>query len=193
MRRIGVAVATALLATVGLTACNGTGSVKSVPDHTSAAASGATKKPAAKPTKSKPTVARIGDTITIHGMEDGSQLAVTLVKWVDPAKGADEFSAPDSGKRFVAVQFRITNTGKGVYDDSPSNGVQVADAQGQRFDSDYNDVSAGPSMAAEVKLRPGDQTLGYIAFQVPKASKIASVQFSMDSGFADEAGQWKIQ
>ncbi len=204
MRRIGVAVAVALLATAGLTACKDTSSsVNSSPDKSSSTAAGAAEKPGAAPGKAgsgkdkagkaKPAAARIGDTITVHGMKDGSQLAVTLVKWVDPAKGSDEFTSPDAGKRFVAVQLRITNTGKGVYDDSPSNGVTLADTQGQQFDADFNEVSAGPSMAAEVKLQPGAKTLAYVVFQVPKASKAASLQFAMDSGFADEAGEWKIQ
>lgn len=33
-------------------------------------------------------------------MDDGSKLDVTVVKVVDPAKGADEFTTPASGKRF---------------------------------------------------------------------------------------------
>lgn len=47
-------------------------------------------------------------------------------------------------------------------------------------------------MISGVKLTSGDKALGYIAFQVPKASKIAKVQFSMDSGFADETGEWQL-
>jgi hypothetical protein len=188
MRRIGIAVTTAALA-VGLAACNGT-SIKSTPDATGTAkgtvAAGAKAKPKVAP------VAHIGDTITLHGMQDGSKLTATLVKWVDPARGGDEFTTPDSGKRFVAAQLRLTDVGTTVYDDSPSNGVQVADTEGQRFDSDISDVSAGPSMAPEVKLSPGDRTLGYISFQVPKTSKVASLQFTLDSGFADQTGEWHI-
>jgi len=194
VRRTTIATGVAIIG-LGLTlaACNdGTASVNSTPDKTTAAAAAPSSKTPTKAAPKKPAPAKIGDTITLHGMEGGSQLAVTMVKWVDPAKGADEYTTPDSGKRFVAVQVRIVNTGKGVYDDSPSNGIQVADTKGQRFDSDFNEVSAGPSMAPEVKLRPGDKALGYITFQVPKASRVAQVQFSMDSGFADEAGQWNV-
>lgn len=192
MRRIGVAITTAVLAT-GLAACGPASSVKTSPDKATTTATATTKaKPKAAPAKTKPAVAHLGDTITIHGFDKGSKLAVTLVKWAPTAKGADEFTTPDTGKRFAAAQFRITNTGTAVYSDSPSNGVQVADGEGQRFDSTFSDVSAGPSMASQVDLKPGDKALGWISFEVPKTSKIASVQFAMDSGFADEAGQWTI-
>lgn len=35
----------------------------------------------------------------------------------------------------------------------------------------------------------GGKTLGYLVFEVPKASKMSAVQFGMDSGFAD-TGEW---
>ncbi|GAA0939600.1 MULTISPECIES: hypothetical protein [Streptomyces violaceusniger group] len=38
----------------------------------------------------------------------------------------------------------------------------------------------------------GDKALGWIVIEVPKASKVATLQFTMNSGFADETGQWKI-
>ncbi|NEW70687.1 hypothetical protein [Streptomyces rhizosphaericus] len=85
--------------------------------------------------------ARVGDTLTLSGQNDGEQLDVTVKKWLDPAKGADEFTTPGSGKRWVAVQLQLTNTG---------------------------------------------------TTEAPKASKVATLQFTMNSGFADEIGQWKI-
>lgn len=146
---VATTIATLTLA-AALAACNDSGSIKSTPDKdatTPAATASAPTTSAVKPspTEAAPTKAapaKIGDTITLHGMDKGSQIAVTLVKWVDPAKGADEYTTPESGKRFVAAQVRIVNTGTGVYDDSPSNGVQIADTEGQRFSSDLNDVSA---------------------------------------------------
>lgn len=193
-RTIATAITAAGLAAT-LVACDpDSSSVNSTADQPTTSTAAASKAPAAKakptPTKAKP--AGIGDTITVHGMKDGSKLAITLVKWVDPAKGADEFTKPDTGKRFVTAQIRVTNTGSAVYDDTPSNGMQVADADGQRFDSTIFDMSAGPSMPSEVKLKTGDKALGYIAFEVPKASKLVSLQFTADSGFADEAGEWKL-
>ncbi|MFE2317043.1 DUF4352 domain-containing protein [Streptomyces sp. NPDC059441] len=128
----------------------------------------------------------------LEGTDDGSKLDVTVVKVVDPAKGADEFTTAESGKRFVGVQFRLVNTGTIAYNDSPSNGAQLADKDGQHFESTFGDISAGPSMASEVKLKPGGKALGWIVFEVPKASKVSVVQFGMDSGFAEQTGEWKL-
>jgi hypothetical protein len=170
--------AIAALATIGLAAtlaaCGPTSTVKTGADtpNSPATTTAAGTKTAAKPatTKPKPKPAGIGDTITVK-----------------------EFMTPGSGKRYVAAQIRVTNVGTAVYDDTPSNGMQVADGDGQRFESTFADVSAGPSMPSEVKLPHGDKALGYVAFEVPKASKITTLQFTADSGFADEAAQWKVR
>ncbi|MFG3205261.1 DUF4352 domain-containing protein [Streptomyces sp. NPDC048192] len=110
----------------------------------------------------------------------------------DPGKPADEFSAPGAGKRFVGVQFRLKNTGTATYSDSPSNGAQVADSQGQQFEATIADISAGPSMSAGVRLKPGGTALGWIVFEVPKSSKLTTVHFTMDSGFADQPAEWQL-
>jgi hypothetical protein len=51
------------------------------------------------------------------------------VKLVDPAGAKDEYSTPDAGTRFVAVQFRLKNTGTELYSNSPSNGTKIVDNQ----------------------------------------------------------------
>ncbi|CAG6393111.1 DUF4352 domain-containing protein [Streptomyces cocklensis] len=195
MRRIALTLAVAGLA-VALTACGGT-SVKTSPDSTTQAsvpAATATSVAAAStPTSTKPTVAHIGDTITLHGSDPGLAVAVTVVAWNANAHGADEFTTPSKGKRFVAAQFKLVNTGSAVYSDSPSNGAQVADSQGQRFSSTFAEISAGPSMSSNVNLRPGDMALGWIPFEVPISSTISTVQFALDSGFADQVGEWSVK
>lgn len=193
-RTTSAAVAATAILAVALTACGPGGRIagKAHPTEVGTPTTTDDKPPSAAPTpKSGP--ARVGGTRTVHGVNEGSAVAVTLVKWVDPAKGSDAYTTPDKGMRFVAAQIRVANTGTAVYDDTPSNGMQVADTQGQRFEADYNDVSAGPSMPPEVKLSTGDKALGYVVFQVPKGSKIVTLQFIADSGFANEAAQWALR
>jgi hypothetical protein len=172
---------------LSLTSCTGDPEVSTEPKSKAPAS----EAPAAKPTK--PKAAKIGDTITVKGMEDGEQLDVTVKKIDDPAKPKDEFFSPEAGNRWIGVQFELVNTGSKVYDDSPGNGTQVADSEGQRFSGVFADIKAGPSMASSVKLAPGDKALGWLVFEAPKASKIATVQFGMNSGFSDQTGQWKLQ
>lgn len=137
--------------------------------------------------------ARVGQPVTIKGNDSGSKLQVT-VKKVQDTRPADQFSTVDKGKRLVAVQFRLVNTGTATYSDAPSNGAKVVDKQGQQYEADifFDKIAAGPMLPSSMKLAPKNKALGYLTFQVPKRSKIAQVQFSMDSGFGG-TGQWKVK
>ncbi|MEV7975421.1 DUF4352 domain-containing protein [Streptomyces sp. NPDC086519] len=187
---LGLAIVIGVAAAV--TGSNSSDSVTSTPASHAASSNASSVGKKASPAKKKPQEARTGDTITVTGMENGSKLDVTVVKIADPGKPADEYTTADSGNRFVGVQFKLANTGSAVYSDSPSNGAQITDTKGQQFQTTFADITAGPSMSTAVKLRPGATALGWIVFQVPKGSKLATVQFTMDSGFADQTGEWKI-
>jgi hypothetical protein len=186
------AAAVAAIGALTLTACD-TGSTVVDKPKENATAKADSGKDAKKEKAAAPEVAKVGDTLTLEGFEEGSKLDVTVVKVADPAKSANEFLEPDSGKRLVGVQFQLVNTGKAAYSDSPSNGAQVADSEGQQFDSTFADITAGPSMSSGLKLKPGAKGLGWIVFEVPKAAKLDTVQFTMDSGFADQTGEWKVK
>lgn len=193
--KLATAAVLAATLTLGLTAC-GPETVNTKPSKTNAAKknAGSSDDKADKAKQDKPKKdAVVGDTLTLHGTEDGSQLDVTLLKWADPAKGADEFNAPSDGKKWVAGQFRIVNTGSKVYSDSPGNCAQVADTKGQRFSTWFGEITAGPQMTSDLKLPKGDKALGWILFEVPKGSTMKTVQFTMESGFASETGQWNIK
>lgn len=69
------------------------------------------------------------------------------------------------------------------------------DTQGQQFSPTYNDTSAGPSLprsVTSVTVAPGDTGLGFLTFEVTRASRIAKVQFAMNSGFSPNTGQWTV-
>ena len=184
--------AAATITAIALTACSAGRTVTDTPKAAPSASKDATTDAPVETTPPAPKVAKVGDTITLKGTEDGSKLDVTVVKTVDPAKPADEFTAPEDGHRWIGVQFQLVNTGTIAYSDSPGNGVKIADTQGQQFTSTFADISAGPSMAGSVNLKPGAKALGWVVFEVPKASKTDVVQFTMDSGFADQTGEWKL-
>lgn len=136
---------------------------------------------------------KIGDTLTLHGMKDNEKITVTLRQWRAPAVGADEFNKPSPGKKWVAAQVELKNTGSAEYSDSPTNGMQVADSQGQHFDTWIGaELAAGPTLDSGVKLSKGEKALGWAVFQVPSNSRIVTMQFTMDSGFADQTGEWKL-
>lgn len=192
MRRIAALTITAALA-FGAAACNGDDSVSTKPAKTPAAHTSSAK-PAAKPspTPSATKPAGVGDTISLKGSDPGASLDVTVVKVDDHAKATDYSELDKPTDRWVGIQFQLTNTGTAVYSDSPANGVQIADSQGQQFQASIVDISDGPSMSSDVRLTTGKKALGWIVFEVPKTSKLGTVQFSMDSGFADQAGEWQL-
>ena len=191
MRRTAIAATTAAL-TLTLAACTGTEpEVATKPDPKPTAPT-ASEAPAKKTAAPAPKDAGLGDAITLKGLEDGQQISVTLKKISDPAVPKDEFFNPDAGNRWIGFQIEIVNSGTAVYDDSPSNGMQIADADGQRFNGVIADIKAGPSMASGVTLKPGAKALGWLVFEAPKNSKITTVQFGMNSGFSDQTGEWKL-
>jgi hypothetical protein len=136
--------------------------------------------------------AKVGGSITLTGMRDDEKLTVTLVKVADPATSSDEYMHPDSGKHFVAAQIRITNTASTAYSDSPTNGATLIDAKGQQYRSSYGETTLGQPFNGTVKLAPGATALGVVAFEVPDGEKATTLQFSLDSGFADQTGQWQL-
>ena len=193
-RRLAAAALTSALLVLGATACNSKDDgVKTAPDKASSKPAAAPAPASGTPTtaKAQPKAAAVGDTLTLTGME-GAKDAVTVVKVVATAQGADDMSQPDAGKRFYAVQFRIKNLGKAAYRDTPSNGAKVVDSQGQAYEADYNDTKAGQSFPSDVAIAPGDTSLGFVTFQVPKNAKIVKIQFGLDSGYADQTGQWAV-
>ncbi|BAJ30445.1 MULTISPECIES: DUF4352 domain-containing protein [Kitasatospora] len=191
-RSAAVLLGAALLAAA--TACGPTdNSVATSPKSTAAAPAaggGGGSAPAAD--AKAPAVAKTGDTIALKGTEKGNTADVTVVKVVDNAKGADEYTRPAAGKRYVTVQFRIKATGTAAYSDSPHNSAKLVDSQGQNFEATIAETDAGPEFPVPLAIAPGDSALGCVTFEVPADAKLDKAQFTLDSGFAQQAGQWKL-
>jgi len=139
------------------------------------------------------TVAHIGSTLDLTGDSSGEKMAVTVVKVINRAHGADMFSTPNHGMRFFAVQFGLRNIGSATYNDSPSNGAKVVDSTGQSYQSDISNVRNCQSFPGSETIASGATGLGCIVFQVAKHARITEIQFALDSGFASDIGQWNIK
>lgn len=176
---LGACITVVLLTTAA--SCDSTSGVNNQPQNSAAGTAAASAAP----------VAHAGATVKITG-NNNEQLSVQLVKVVDPTTPSDGFSSPNAGKRYVAVQFRLTNSGTVTYSDSPDNDAKVLDAQGQSFAPDFTDTAAGPAFASNsVNLSPGASQLGFITFQITNGDAIAKVQFTTDSGFG-QTGEWLV-
>jgi hypothetical protein len=193
MRRTAALLTGTALLALAVTACGPTSSntVSTQPKQT-AAAGQSSSAPSKAPAGKGPAVAKVGDTIGLKGMNQGASADITVVKVVDNAQSATDGISPADGKRWVAVQFRIKNTGTAAYSDAPSNGATVLDDQGQSYNSVVGDTTAGQSFPVPLNIAAGDTALGYITFEVPNGTKLTKAQFTLDSGFADQTGQWQL-
>ncbi|RJL32166.1 DUF4352 domain-containing protein [Bailinhaonella thermotolerans] len=136
-------------------------------------------------------MASAGDTLTLKGDPEGLTMDVTVNKVLQNARGEDEYTTPERGKRFVAIQVTLKNSGQIVYQDSPENGAVLVDAEGEQYMPSYQRVSGGQPLST-AKIGPGDRRRGYLVFEVPKKAKIATFQFTLNSGFAGETGEWTV-
>lgn len=134
--------------------------------------------------------AKLGDTIEIKAR--GTDLAVTLVRIVDPAKGGDELIHPAAGHHYVAVQVRIVNKGQKVYSDDPVVNVKAKNADGEAMSKTFTTTTAGADMPTSVDLTPGDTALGFVDFEVPDGQKIAQVQYALTTFGGDGVAQWTL-
>src|SRR5260221_5243746 len=93
---------------LALIAACGSVSKASAPTATTppASAPSATAAPAATPS---PTSTLTGPVGTVYQVTDdsGNKMTVTLARVIDPAQGADQYTTPDNGKRFVGAVFTL--------------------------------------------------------------------------------------
>jgi len=175
-----------------VTGCASIGTtVKTTPVNHGSTAAASRQAASSAPAKAK---AGVGSAIDLKGENSGDLLEVTVVKIVDPDSPTDDFSSPDSGKRYVSVQFELVNKGAGSYSDDPQINVDVKDASGQSFDPEImvSSTKAGQQMSSNVTLAPGDKALGFLTFQVPTGDKVAVVQYKLNAGMAGDVGEWTV-
>ncbi|MDO9354693.1 MAG: DUF4352 domain-containing protein [Solirubrobacteraceae bacterium] len=152
---------------------------------------GPAETPESRPALSGP-VQPIGGQIRLAGAS-GVEMVATVERVIDPVYGS-EFDEPAAGKRYVGVVLRLTNTGDAQYDDSPSNGAALT--YGDDREASATIVSGGQcsgGFTGGAKISVGSKRKGCVVFEVPKSNTIKTFQLSLDSGFADQAGEWNVR
>lgn len=142
--------------------------------------------------KKEPSAAAVGGAITLEGRDPGLKMTVTVNQLVNPAAPAQDFMKPKSGNKFVAVQVTLANVGQAVYSDSPTNGAMLIDGEGQQYRATIYDVREGQSFGGSATINAGDSRKGMIVFEVPESAKLVKIQFALNSGFADQKGEWTL-
>jgi hypothetical protein len=138
-----------------------------------------------------PQKASIGDTLTLAG-SGGESMVVTVDHVMDPLS-VGQFDQADGGQRYVGVQITLKNIGGVAYSDSPSNGATLLSGSGDQATPEI--VSGGPcstGFASSAKIAVTESEQGCVAFELPTNEQPAEFQFTLESGFANQTGEWTL-
>jgi hypothetical protein len=117
---------------------------------------------------------------------------VYLTKVIDPARGADSFSTPDNGKRFVGAVFTIKGV-SGTSTDDANSDANLVGSDGQTYTADFDSIAGYTNFnSGQFNVGPGAVSVGAVTFQVPMGVKVYEVQWNAASGFGSASGTWKV-
>jgi uncharacterized protein DUF4352 len=142
--------------------------------------------------KQEPSTAAVGGAITLQGTDPGLKMKVTVDQFFNPATPAEDYMKPQTGTKLVAVQLALSNVGQAVYDSAPENGAYVIDDQGQQYQSTFSRIREGQGFGGHATINVGDTRKGVIIFAVPEAAKLMKFQYGLNSGFANQKGEWTL-
>src|SRR5271165_7536322 len=117
LRSAKLALAALAVAALGITGC---GSItKTSGPSTAAPAAQASTSAIQPPSPSSSLSGPVGTVYTVTD-QSGDKISVTLTRVIDPAQGADQFTTPDNGNRFVGAVFSIKGISGTFSDDANS-------------------------------------------------------------------------
>jgi hypothetical protein len=173
---------------IGALASHGTGGVSTTASGTSSTA-GSASSPAATHAAAP---AGIGSYFDVQD-GNGDTYRITLVKIIDPAQGADQFNAPDTGKRFVGAVFTIKALSGSPQNEDANNDAVVVGSNGQTYTADLDQITGYTNFSnGSINVAQGEITTGAVVFQVPAGVKVTRVQWSAASGFGSTV-QWDVR
>ncbi len=156
----GVAVALALVATIGSGSSNEPAKVGD------ASGSSATEKaPVAAKTFKVGDKVKLGDYVFV------------VHKLTDPVKPTNEFLKPPAGKRWISVDAEVTNNAKTPQSVSSIICFDLRDSQKKKYSIT---VTGESTSSLDGEVAAGDSLRGDLEFEVPKAAKGLILNFKCD-------------
>lgn len=104
---------------------------------------------------------------------------ITVTKFVDNVPAPDEFSAPQSGKKFVAIEVLYENRTNDKQIDAGPADWKLIDGDSYSYDADIMEEAKTPGLSFGT-VNPGQKSKGWITFQATKEAKNFKVQFIPD-------------
>ena len=122
----------------------------------------------------------------------GNLYQVTLAKVIDPAKGENQFAAPDGGKRFVGLVFRVKALTGSPKDEDANNDAVVVGGNGQNYSADFDGIAGYTNFDhGVIHVAQGETVTGSVTFQVPNGVTVSTVQWTALSGFGSTV-EWIV-
>ena len=126
---------------------------------------------------------RIGSSFELRD-GSGNLYRVTLATVIDAAKGENQFTVPDAGKRFVGLVFRVKALTGSPRDEDANNDAVVIGSNGQTYSADFDGIAGYTNFDhGAIRVSTGETVTGSVTFQLPKDVKVSTVQWTALSGF----------
>ena len=126
---------------------------------------------------------RIGSSFELED-GDGNLYRVTLTKVIDPARGENQFTVPDAGKRFVGLVFRVKALTGSPQDEDANNNAVILGSNGQSYAADFEGIAGNTNFDhGAIHVSKGETVTGSVTFQLPENVKVSTVQWTALSGF----------
>jgi hypothetical protein len=145
----------------------------------------------ARPTPS-PTSALSGPVGTVYKVTDdgGNVMTVKLTQVIDPAQGADQYTTPNNGFRFVAAVFTLNGV-SGTFSDDANSDATLIGSNSQTYTFDGSSLAGVTNFNyGGYNLTAGQTSVGAVAFQVPDGVKVSSIQWG--GTFGSSAATWTV-
>lgn len=133
----------------------------------------------------------VGSPFDLKDVSDNTY-RVTLVKIIDPAKGGNQFTAPDTGKRFVGLVFTVKAVNGSPQSEDANNDTVVIGDDGQTYKASFDEIAGYTNFEdGALHVVQGDTQTGAVTVEVPDGVKVAKVQWTSQSGYGSIV-QWII-
>ena len=164
------------------------GGVSTTPSGTTA---GAKTSPSNPPATHQATAAGVGSYFDVQD-SNGDTYRVTLAKVIDPAQGADQFTSPNNGNRFVGAVFTIKALSGSPSDEDANSDAALIGSNGQTYTADFDSIAGYTNFNdGSIDVAQGDTVTGAVTFQVPSGVAVSKVQWTPGGGFGSTV-QWNV-
>ena len=123
----------------------------------------------------------VGDAVPIYDTESGEEIAsITVESVTDPFEEYSEYSAPERGSRYIAVEYTVENLTENDSIDSPAYYLSLGTDQGLLISQSYVSL-ADDSDVEELttdEILGGESATGTLVYQLPEDVEVGGFYYN---------------